>query len=104
MSVQKPKPVCAASKRQDSAADKEALVPWDDIHEWWKTNKDIDSRIVEANAALRELQRSAVTKCELSNTAKQSVFKSVLNVSIITCLKHGYNSKSNVATSPVVLH
>jgi len=40
-------------------------------------NKEIDTRIGEANAVLRELHRSAVTKRELSNTAELSVFKPV---------------------------
>jgi len=40
-------------------------------------NKEIDTRIDEANAVLRELHCSVVTKRELPNTAKLSVFKSV---------------------------
>jgi len=40
-------------------------------------NKEIDTRIGEANAVLRELYRSVFTKRKLSNTAKLSVFESV---------------------------
>jgi len=39
-------------------------------------NKEFDTRIGKTNAVLRELYRSMVTKRELSNTAKLSVFKS----------------------------
>jgi len=42
-----------------------------------RRNKEIDTRIGEANAALCEPFCSVVTKRELSNTAKLSVFKSV---------------------------
>jgi len=48
-----------------------------------RRNEEIDTRISEANAVLRELYRSVVTKRELSNTAKVSVFKSVF-VPILT--------------------
>ena len=40
-------------------------------------NKGIDTRIGKPNAYLRELYCSVVTKWELSNTAKLSVFKAV---------------------------
>jgi len=40
-------------------------------------SEEIDTRIGKPNAALRELYRSVVTKQELSNTTKLSVFKSV---------------------------
>jgi len=40
-------------------------------------NKEIDTRIGKANADLRELYCSVVTKRELSEIAKLSVFKSV---------------------------
>ena len=40
-------------------------------------SEEVDVRIANANAILRELYRSVVTKQELSNTAKLSVFKSV---------------------------
>ena len=48
-----------------------------------RQNREIDARIGEANAVLRELYRSVVTKRELSNTAKLSVFKSFF-VPIVT--------------------
>jgi len=47
-------------------------------------NKRFDTRISEANAVLRELYRSVVTKRELLKTAKLSVFKSVF-VPILNC-------------------
>ena len=47
-------------------------------------NKEIDARIGEANAVLRELYCSVVMKRELSKTAKLSAFKSVF-VPILTC-------------------
>jgi len=47
-------------------------------------NKDIDTRIGEANAVLRELHCTVVAKRELSKTAMLSVFKSVF-VPILTC-------------------
>jgi len=47
-------------------------------------NKEIDTRIVEANAVLRELHCFVVTKRELSKNAKLSVFKSVF-VPILNC-------------------
>jgi len=40
-------------------------------------NKQIDTQICKANTFLRELHRSVVTKRELSNTAKLSVFRLV---------------------------
>jgi len=47
-------------------------------------NKGIDTLIGKANAILRELYCSVVTKQELSKKAKLSVFKSVF-VPIFTC-------------------
>ena len=47
-------------------------------------NKGIDTWIDNANAVLRELYCSVVTKRELSKTAKQLVFKSIF-VPILTC-------------------
>ena len=49
---------------------------------------NIDTRIGKAKTVLRELDRSVVTKRELSNTTKRSVFKSVF-VPIFT---HGHES------------
>jgi len=40
-----------------------------------RQNREVDTQI--ATAVLREFHRSVVTKLELSNTAKLSVFKSV---------------------------
>jgi len=51
-------------------------------------NKEIDSSICKANAVPREVYRSVLTKRELSNIAKLSVFKSVF-VPIFT---YGYVS------------
>jgi len=48
-----------------------------------RRNKEISTRIGKANAVLRELYRSVVTKRELANTTKLSVFKSVF-VPILT--------------------
>jgi len=48
-----------------------------------RQSKEIDTRIGKASAVLRELDRSVVTKWELSNTAKLSIFKSVF-VPILT--------------------
>jgi len=47
-------------------------------------SEEIDTRIGEVNAVLREFYRSVVTKREFSNTAKLSVIESVF-VSILTC-------------------
>jgi len=41
---------------------------------WW--SEEVDKRTGKVNAVLRELCRCVVTKRELSNTAKLSVFKS----------------------------
>jgi len=51
-------------------------------------NKGIDTRIGKANAVLRELYCSVVTKRELSKNAKLSVFKSVF----IPILAYGHES------------
>jgi len=47
-------------------------------------NKEIDTRIGNANAVLRELYCSVVTEGELSKNAKLSVFKPVF-APILTC-------------------
>ena len=39
-----------------------------------RQSEEIDTRVANANAVQRELYRSVVTKWELSNTAKLSVF------------------------------
>jgi len=51
-------------------------------------NKNFDTRIGKANAVLRELYCSVVTKREISNTAKSSGFKPDF-VPMLTC---GYES------------
>ena len=48
-----------------------------------RQDKEIDARIGQASAVLRELQRSVVLKRELSQTAKLAVFKSIF-VPILT--------------------
>jgi len=55
-----------------------------------RQNKEIDPRISNANPVLRELYRSVVTKPDLSNTTKLSVFKSVF--------------VRNLRTSPMVMN
>ena len=52
-------------------------------------NKGIDTRIGKANAVLRELYCSVVTKRVLSKCAKLIVFKTVFVVPILTCI-HEY--------------
>jgi len=47
-------------------------------------NKEIDTRTGKANAVLRELYCSVVTKRELSKNTKLSIFESVF-VPIFTC-------------------
>jgi len=59
-------------------------------------NNKIDTRIGKANPVLPELYRSMVTKRELSNTSKLSVFKSVF-VSILT-----YGHESWVMTERIL--
>jgi len=53
-----------------------------------KRNKGIDMRIGKANAVLRELYHSVVTKREVSNTAKHTVYKSVF----VLILTYGHGS------------
>ena len=53
-----------------------------------RLSEEIDTRIGKANAALRELYRSVVTKRELSNTEKLSVFKLVF----VPILIYGHDS------------
>jgi len=52
-------------------------------------SKEIDKRIGKANAVLREIYRSVVTKRELSNIVKLSVIKSVC-VPILTCIHESW--------------
>ena len=80
----------AASEQQYTAAGKEIQVPKGGIYvtsdgRW---SEEVDTRIGKANAVLRELYRSVVTKRELSNTAELSVFKSVY----VPILTYGHES------------
>jgi len=59
-------------------------------------NKGFDTRVGKANAVLRELYCSAVTKRELSNNAMLSVFKWVF-VPILTC-----SHESQVTTEKIL--
>jgi len=54
-----------------------------------RQNKEIDTRIGKANAVLCELYRSAVTKQELSNTAKLSVLNRSLFRSSLVVMNLG---------------
>jgi len=82
MTLHKPKAVYAASERQYTAAGEEVQAPRSGICE------EIDTWIGKANAVLRELYRCVVTKRELSNTIKLSVFKSVF----VPILSYGHES------------
>jgi len=96
MSLYKPKAVYAASEWQYAASGGEVHVPRGVIYEWWE--EEIDTRIVKANAVLRELYRSVVTKWELPNIAKLSIFKLVF-VLILT-----YGNESWVMTEIILSH
>jgi len=68
-----------------TAAGGDVQVPRGGIYRWRKAEpQDIGTRIGKDNAVLRELHRSVVTKRELSNIIKLSVFKSIF-VLILTC-------------------
>ena len=58
--------------------------------------QEIDTRIDKVNAVFHELYRSVITKRELSNTTKLSVFKSVF-VPILT-----YSHESWVMTERIL--
>ena len=59
------------------------------IYLWQKEEpQEIDTRIGKANVVLRELYCSVLTKRELSNTAKLSVFKSIF----VPILSYGHES------------
>ena len=64
-----------------------------------RRNEEIDTRIRKANALVREIHLSAVTKRELSNNAKLSVFKSVF-VPILT-YGHDFRLITERILSPV---
>jgi len=83
MPIQKSKPVRAAVKRQNTEAGREIQVPWDDIHQWRKAEQRDWYRIGKTNAVLRDFFRFVITKRELSNIAKLSVFRPVF-VSLLT--------------------
>jgi len=83
MSLFKPNAVYAASERQYTAAGGEVQVPRGGIYEWRKAERGDRYTVGKANAVLREFYWSVVRKRELSNTAKLSVFKSVV-VPILT--------------------
>jgi len=80
------KAVFPAIEHKYAAAGGDVQVPWG-----WvvftsdeSQHKGIDTRIGKANAVLRELYCSMVTKQGISNNANLSVFKSVV-VPILTC-------------------
>jgi len=57
---------------------------------WRKSERqEIDTRISNANAVLRELYRSVTTNRELSNTANLSVLKSIF----VPILTYGHESR-----------
>jgi len=85
--------VYAASEQYYTAAGGEVQVPRGGIYvtsdgRW---SEQIDTRIGKVNAVLRELYHPVVTKRELSNTAKLSVFKSVC----VPILTYG-NDRKNI--------
>ena len=82
------KAVYSASERKYTAAGGDVQVPWVILTIDVSQNKGIDTRVRKANAVLRELYCSMVTKGALSKHAKLSVFKSVF-LPILTC---GHNS------------
>ena len=83
-SLQKPRPMRAAIKRQYTTACREEFKYLKVVFTSdGRKIKEINTRIGKANIVLRELCRSAVTKRHLWNTATLSVFESVF-VSILT--------------------
>ena len=88
MSLYKAKAMYPTSERQYTAAVGEVQVPRGGslFTSDWRWGEEIDTRIGKASAVLRELDRSVVTKWELSNTAKLSIFKSVF----VPILTHGH--------------
>jgi len=77
MSLYKPEAVYAASERnalQQVEKFKHMRVVFTGDGRW---SKETDAWMAKANAVLRELSCSVVTKREVSNTAKLSDFKSV---------------------------
>ena len=85
MSPYKPMATYAGSERHYTAAGGDVQVSRAGIYVWRKTEpQEIDIRIGNDNAVLRQLYRSLDTKRELSSTLKLSVFKSIF-VLILTC-------------------
>ena len=102
MSLHKPKAVYAASERQYTAAGGEIQVPRVVFTSDGRWGEEVDTRIAEVNAVLRELYRSVVTKRELSNTAKLSVFtvnRSCSDPCLWSCIL-GNNRNNNIPGSP----
>jgi len=90
VSLYKPKAVYAASEWQYTAAGGDVQVPMCGIYVLRKAEpQEIGTRIGKANAVLREFYRSVATKRELSNTAKLSVFKSI----VVPILTYGRESE-----------
>jgi len=97
VSLKTPKAVYSASERKYTAVVWDVQAPWGGIHEWQKSEQRIDTWIGKANAVLRELYFSVVTKRELSKTAKRSVFKSLFRSSpVVTNLTAGDHWKNTV--------
>jgi len=90
MSPYKPNAVYAESEQQYTAGFGEVQVPRDGslFTSDGRWCEEIYTRIGKANAVLRELDCSVVTKRELSNTVKLSVFKSVF----VQILTYGHES------------
>ena len=88
-SRKKPKAVYAANEQQCTARGGEVQVPWGGTYEWRKAKR-------KDNTVLHELYRSVVTKWELSNTTKLSLFKLVF-VPILT-----YGHESWVMTEKII--
>ena len=74
MSLYKPKAMYVVSEQHYTAAGGDVQLRRGGIYVWRTVEpQEIDTRIGKANAILRELYRSVLTKRELSNTAKLSV-------------------------------
>jgi len=78
-----PKAVYSAGEQKYTVAGGDVQAPWGGIQSDRSRNKGIDTRIGKGNACLRGLYCSVVTKRELSEIEKLSVFKSVF-VPILT--------------------
>ena len=96
MSLQKSKPVCAASKWQHTVAGREVEVPQGGINSWPKVKQDWDKALV--NQTQFCLCVSCIALCGLSNTENLSVFyfvvmnfESWLNECFILYLKYKWH-------------